>query len=361
MRASPVRRLLTLLAGLVLAAAPALAPALAGDAPGTVKILPDGQIEFTLPPEDDSPDRVLAPMLWRVTGNGLKEPAYLFGTIHLSDERITGMHPLSRAAFKRAATLHTEIAMDSKDDAAMARALMRSDGKKLNEAIGPELAKQLDAELKAINPALSSAMLQPLKTWAVAVSLGSLEDQLKGGEALDKQLWNKAKRAGKRCEALETMEEHVGGFGTLTEAEQLLFLKAALEAQTREREGKAPVTQAKLVDLYLRGDDKTIGKLDELVPPDQKPTPEEKALEDKITKFLLKDRNVVMAKAIVKECKAHPEQCHFFAAGTAHFAGKDNVRELLEKEGYAIERLGAPEGEKPQEEKPQAPKQAEKK
>lgn len=344
MRRTLPRRLLPFFAGLLLAAAPAFA----GDDAQTA---PADEIELVFQtagdtkPKDKGPDRVLAPMLWRVTGNGLKAPSYLFGTIHLSDPRITGMHPLSRAAFKRAATLHTEIAMTPAQEQAMGQAVMRKDGKKLTDDIGPELFQRLDAEVKRINPMLSCAMFQPLKTWAVAVTLGSIEDQAKGGDPLDKQLWNKAKQAHKRCEALETMTEHTGGFDTLSAQEQRLLLKGALDSQQADREGKSTVNQALLVNLYLCGDVESLGKLDELAAQDKNPSPEEKALEKKVHQFLILDRNEVMAKAILKECKAHPEQSHFFAAGTAHFAGKGNVRELLEKEGYKIERLGMPKAE----------------
>lgn len=296
-----------------------------------------------------APDRVLQPMLWKVTGPGITEPSYLFGTIHLSDPRITAMHPLSRAAFKKSATLHTEIAMDPKTEASMTKAVTRTDGKKLAADIGPELSKQLNTELKHISPILSPVMLQSLKTWAVAVSLPSLEDQLKGGKPLDAQLWEKAETAGKRCLALETMEEHVGGFETLTPTEQVLLLKGSLEAMAKERKGEAKVTMQKLVTLYLQGDAQAIADIEneEAGAEDKaKQTPEEKALEAKIKTILMANRNPVMLRAVLKEFKEHPGETHFFAAGTAHFVGEGNVCDLLRKEGYAVERLKAAAPEK---------------
>lgn len=318
-----------LLAVLALLGAPAVSRA--GDAAAVAPV----------PAKAEVPDRVLQPLLWRVSGKDLKAPSYLFGTIHLSDERIIRMHPLSRAAFRKCASLHTEIAMDPKGEQAMAKAVLRHDGRKLDAEIGPELSGKLTEELKRINPALGAAVFQPFKTWAVAVSLPTLEDQLKGGEPLDVQLWKKAEAAGKRCGALETMEEHMGGLDTLTAKEQVLLLKASLEAMAKERAGTGLVDKNKLVALYLSGDAKGIADLEKEEKDDPDATPEEKALEGKMEKLLMADRNPVMAAVMLKELKAHPQESHFFAAGTAHFVGEGNVGALLEKEGYVVERLKA--------------------
>ena len=37
-----------------------------------------------------APTKIQEPMLWEISGNGLKKPSWLFGTIHIGDPRITG-------------------------------------------------------------------------------------------------------------------------------------------------------------------------------------------------------------------------------------------------------------------------------
>ena len=41
------------------------------------------------------------PLLWKIEGNGLKKPGYLFGTIHLSNDVIGNLHPTAAKAFIR--------------------------------------------------------------------------------------------------------------------------------------------------------------------------------------------------------------------------------------------------------------------
>lgn len=48
-------------------------------------------------------------MLWRIEGNGLSEPSWLFGTMHVTDPRILDLPPPMRAAFNDARTVVLEV------------------------------------------------------------------------------------------------------------------------------------------------------------------------------------------------------------------------------------------------------------
>lgn len=285
------------------------------------------------------PEAVEKPLLWKIEGNGLQKPSYLFGTIHLSDARVTTLHPSAQAAFDGADRLYTEVGMEAKHQLDLTLALMRQDGKQLDQVIGAEMAADLNAELAQIQPGLTSAPLQMLKTWGVAIVLPSLGDQLKGGEPLDKQLWNRARTGGKKLGALETIAGHVGGMDTLNDEEQKLLLASSIKS-LREMRTKGEDPHAKLLGIYLRGDEGAIAKLEaeELAAA----TEAEKALAAKVMKLLLDERNARMAEVMVKRMKAYPEQSCFFAAGTAHFAGDQRIQLALEKAGYTVTRVEAP-------------------
>jgi len=49
------------------------------------------------------------PMLWKITKDTLAEPSYLFGTIHLNDERVTTLHPAAELAFSMSDVFYAEI------------------------------------------------------------------------------------------------------------------------------------------------------------------------------------------------------------------------------------------------------------
>jgi len=274
------------------------------------------------------------PLLWKVEGNGLKQPSYLFGTIHLSTPPVGNLHPAAQKAFDSANVVLTEIPMDLKTQMGMAPMLMRKDGKTLNESLGDKLAGELNAELKAINPQLDSTPFQPLKTWAVAMTLPLLKSQSKGEKPLDMKLWESATTARKETGALETAEGQLGIFDEFGEADQINILSESLKQMREDREAGTDAT-ADLVAAYVSGDgakvqkemDKSMEKIAE---------GEHKELGERLMKRLLADRDLSMAKTIDGKLHAAPDKIQFFAVGAAHYVGKPGVRGHLEEKGYRV-------------------------
>ena len=95
---------------------------------------------------------------------------------------------------------------------------------------------------------------------------------------------------------------------------------------------------ADLVDAYISGD---IERIDAEVTNSITETfpGEDKELGDRILKRILTDRDVIMADYIDATLKKSPQEIHFFAAGAAHYTGKESVRARLEKKGYKITRI----------------------
>lgn len=277
------------------------------------------------------------PLLWIIEGSDLKKPSYLFGTIHLGGGALNKLHPAAQKAFDESEVLLTEIPMDAKTQLGMTVKIMRKDGKTLSESIGEDLTKQLDAELRAINPALSAKPFQPLSTWAIAATLPMLETQLTGATALDKKLWDAAVKQGKKTDAMETADSQLDLFGSLTEEEQVNFLSETLRYMRKDREeGKNSLKE--LTDAYIQGDADLIKKLIDKSFQEMREGPH-KELGEKISDKLLTQRDKTMAATIAEKLKASPDTVHFFAAGTAHFTGDPSIRSHLEKAGYRITRI----------------------
>lgn len=277
------------------------------------------------------------PFLWEISGNGLSEPSFLFGTLHVGDERVTRLHPLTERAFAKARVVMTEVPMDSASQLAAVALVMRGDGKTLDESIGEEIAERLDEELALINPALDSKPFQPLATWSVATMFPILPDQLAGREALDLILWNKAESDGKRTGALETIESQLGIFSAMTEEEQVVMLKETLEGLMEARaEGRDAMEVLKLA--YISGD---TGKLQTEMDRgfEELAQGKDKELAKAFLKRLFTDRDASMAKTIDHALKEEPGVVHFFAAGAGHFTSETSIRSHLEEAGYAIRRV----------------------
>jgi uncharacterized protein YbaP (TraB family) len=286
---------------------------------------------------EEAPTHPVKPLLWKIEGKGLSKPSYLFGTIHLGSGPLAKLHPAAEAAFEQSDVLYTEIPFDQKTQLGATRLLLRNDQKTLVQSIGEKLKNRLDEELAAINPQLDSEPFQSLKTWAVAATLPMLKAQIGGEQAMDGTLWQRAEADEKKTDSIETVESQLGVFDAFNEEEQIIMLSETLKMMKEDRLAKKDSMQ-ELIDAYVTGDLQSLQKtLDKSL--DEMRKGEHKELGERFYKKLLTDRDASMAEVIVKKLANSPGDCHFFAAGAAHFAGDKSIRAHLEKAGYKITRI----------------------
>lgn len=276
------------------------------------------------------------PLLWKVEGKSLKQESYLFGTIHLSDKRLTTLHPAAQKAFDQSAALYTELDLSMASQLAMVGTFMRKDKMSLEQLLGNELYAALEEEIRAVNPALSVKPFAQFKIWALGMMIPGMKDQLSGKQPLDMQLWTRATKAGQKTGALEQVSDQVGKLDQLTIGEQKHMLEVTLKLLKKSREtGVDPF--AELVNAYLSGDTEVIeGMLSQDSYLGIKMDP---ALVEKFYRLLLHERNVGMANTILDVLAGDPGQTSFFAAGAAHYIGEKSVISLLEDAGYKVTRM----------------------
>ncbi len=274
------------------------------------------------------------PLLWKVEGKDLKQPSWLFGTIHLGRKPVSKLHPVADKALAGSDIIYTEVPMDAANQMGIAMHLIRKDGKTLSESIGAELKKEVTAELKQINPQLTADAFDPLKTWVIATTLPLLKDQMAGHVALDSRIWTQGEKAGKQLRALEKIIDQVNIFEDFTEEEQVTMLAETLKYQRKCRAENMDAVD-ELLNAYVSGDPKKVE--DELNAQfNEMGEGDNLELSKKMKKAALDDRNITMAASIGKHLKAEPAKVHFFAVGAGHYVGKGNICELLRKEGYTV-------------------------
>lgn len=269
------------------------------------------------------------PLLWRIE---TPVPSYVFGTIHLPDDRVTKLPAPVQQAFEAAAAVYTEVPMDMQDLMAAAQAAMLPKGESLRDCIGDDLYRRARALLE--QRGLPEATLDRLQPWAAAAQLALL-DQMKTmatKQPLDMVLYSRAKKAKKQVGALETMAEQMAVFDGLSKAEQVQFFAASLErVESDIAAGKSTVDW--LLGLYLRGDEQVLAKeMHDYPMGDAK-------LKQKLMTALLDVRNFRMADRIVRQLQEQPERAHFFAVGAAHCPGETGLLTLLQRRGYALTRV----------------------
>ena len=277
------------------------------------------------------------PLLWKVEGNGLEKPSYLFGTIHVTTPAIRNLHPAAEKAFASAEVLYTEVPYDDKSQMALVPLLIRKDGKTLADSIGKELTAELDAELKRVNPQLDSAPFQQMKTWSITMTLPILKYQLRGSKALDQLLSDQATKAGKEALAVETVESQFALLDSFAEEEDVVLLKETL-GQLKEDRASGTDSMENLITSYTAGDEELLSKeVDKSFK--RIAESEHKELGERFMKKLLEDRNLSMSVTIDGQLRLKPAKIRFFAVGVGHYLGKDNIRDHLAKKGYRITRI----------------------
>jgi hypothetical protein len=253
------------------------------------------------------------PALWVV--KDADTTVYLFGTIHMLKPGLSWFDEAVKTAFDTSDSVVFEIVQP---EAAVMQQLMMTKG--MNPT-GPTLTEQLpEAKRAGVVKALTEAGLPPqayerMDPWLAGLiaslaplgKLGYLPEH--GPETV---LAAAAKSANKPVSALETVEEQIGIFDSLSKPAQIAYLVSTIDELP-----KAGETMSKMVDTWVKGD------------PDALAVEMNDALKDspEVAKALLTDRNARWATWI-KDRMAKPGTV-FVAVGAGHLAGADSVQNKL--------------------------------
>ncbi|RUX90588.1 polysaccharide biosynthesis protein GumN, partial [Mesorhizobium sp. M2A.F.Ca.ET.040.01.1.1] len=150
-------------------------------------------------------------LLWKLEKPGEK-PSYLFGTMHMTDTRVTTLPAAAQKAYDGAGTviIETTDAMDrAKMMAAMASEpglMMFTDNTTLSSLLSPDDAAALNKGLDArgIPPATVAKMKPWILSAMMALPACEVARQSAGEPVLDVKLASDAKASGKDVEGLET-------------------------------------------------------------------------------------------------------------------------------------------------------------
>lgn len=264
------------------------------------------------------------PALWKVSDPDTT--IYLFGTIHVLPKDIAWRTPAFDAALNGADELVLEIA-DQSDKAAAAQTFRTL-------ATSPNLPPLLDrvpadkrATLEAMltKAGLKPEMLDPLETWAAAVTLGAAlyaGAGLTADNGVERTLSGAAQQTAKPTIGLETTAQQLGYFDALPEAAQRELLVSVVDDSKN-----VAAEFEKMVSAWRRGDVDAIAATfdDEL-----RKSPE-------LAAALLDRRNANWTEWL-KDRLAKPGTA-FVAVGAGHLAGKGSVVERLRAAGLKVERV----------------------
>lgn len=266
-----------------------------------------------------------AQLLWKISGNNLKEPSYIFGTYHVANMSITDSIKGFKQAFDSSRQLYGELDMSFMADMSsiqkMQQAAMLPQDSLLNTLYTPDEYELIDQACKKYI-GIGADMLKMLKPVAISSQITvsastKLMSGLSQNEQLDMALQKKAKEANKKVCGLETLDQQINILFNTPITEQ------AKELLKYVKDGNIEEDIRKLADAYMKQD---IDQLDSII---QETENEGESMDE-----LIYNRNKNWAEQMNGIMQEAPT---FFVVGAGHLSGEKGVINLLEEKGYKVE------------------------
>ena len=261
-------------------------------------------------------------LLWKITGNGLKKPSYLYGTMHTSDARVFNFSDSLMPFFNASKAYAMELDPVTAFDFSLISKITMGKGLSLKKMIPDTdyvfldsvMRKEVGLSVKIFDnvaPVFTMSLLE-------MKSMGPSDSSIKGNkEVLAVYFYNLARKNKKMLIGIETVEEQLGALNSLTYQEQADMLLVELHAM---RNNSSEGTE--LVEYYLQQDLDKLAAMNSVTD-----------MPGKFYTALVTDRNIRMADRIAVFIQEQPV---FVAIGALHLPGQGGVIELLRKKGYTV-------------------------
>lgn len=254
-------------------------------------------------------------LLWRIEGENLPGPSYLFGTMHVRDSR---MFDAVEQVKEKISACQSFAAEFNLDEAALqtppALNFQLPQGQSLRNLIPPRRYQRLrKILLKTAHIDIDFFQNAPpffiVNLIAERILIADMP------VSLDEHLWNYAKSQGKTMHGVETFGEQMAVLEKISLNEQVKMLIDMTRNVSRYRKHLLH-----MAELYQKKD---VQRLFKTV----------KKSSRGLRKILLYRRNEVMAARIAALAKEQPT---FAAIGAAHLGGGKGVIRLLKKQGLKL-------------------------
>ncbi|MCB9264029.1 MAG: TraB/GumN family protein [Lewinellaceae bacterium] len=267
-------------------------------------------------------------LLWEISGNELKQPSYLFGTIHMIGKEDFFLTDATKNSFNKAQQVAFEIDMEDMMDFTklmplMMKAFMANDTT-LSDLLSEEDYKVVEEHFESVG--LPLMFLERIKPMFLS-ALGG-EDMFSMGNGDDSQvvsyemeLMQMAQQHKLPIEGLETAEYQMSMFDSIPYKIQAEMLVESIRSEKTE-DGQF----AQMVELYKNQDLQGM----------QAMMKDEASGIGGYEDLLLVRRNRNWIPVMGKMMKAKPT---FFAVGAGHLGGDEGVVALLREAGYSVKPL----------------------
>ncbi len=255
-------------------------------------------------------------LLWQISGKRIKNPTYLFGTIHLFD---TSLYKLPQKVMERLGQVkkvYFELEFSDKTLAEQRRYAMVTDTmQQINKLMHPGALAKFNTAIKD-HPAtkkLGKAIykFKPIFITPMLLTNGKTV-------TVDMEMYKLASASGVAVGGLETVAEQMKAIDAVPMTKQVKMMEAFLE----DYRGPDPIIK-KMTEAYVKQDvDRLLASLSD-----------DGSADANLDKNVIVGRNIKMAERIDKIAGG---QSTMFAVGAGHLGGPQGLIELLRKKGYVL-------------------------
>lgn len=261
-------------------------------------------------------------LLWKIAGNGINKPSYLFGTIHMICKEDAFLSNNLVSAIEKADRVYLELDMDNLFEmiGTMAKMKMTNDTT-LADLLTPDEYKKVKDHFESNSTLLPFSMLEtykPLMTSALLMESGiGCDEQV----AMEQLIMEEAKKNGKRIEGLETMAYQMSVFDSIPYKIQAQELLKSISIGNKDTDSDKEFTE--MMKAYKEQDLEKLGavisKSDGGMMQYQ-----DILLNNRNRNWVEKLKTLLLEKSLV------------IAVGAGHLPGENGVINLLKKAGFTL-------------------------
>lgn len=254
-------------------------------------------------------------LLWKIEGNGLTQPSYVYGTIHMLCAPDFEIKEKVSTAFNNTSNLVMELDMDDPKELQEMQNMMKSTTT-LSSLLTDEEEKKADVILKsAVGMSLKQAdNISPLGLMSLSImsSYACPPAEMKMYEV---EFLTKAIAQNKKIGGLETIADQMAAVGNSFTIQEIL----------KQMELKREYSSV-LAEMTKAYKEQNLPKLYETVT-------DKRFMDENAKKAMLTVRN---EKWIAKMPAIMKQESTFFAVGAGHLYGNDGVITLLRNKGFKV-------------------------
>lgn len=254
-------------------------------------------------------------LLWKIEGEQLTAPSYLFGSMHVQDQRAFQGLEYIQECIDQCDAFAAEYNLNEQNPIAFQQASQLPAGESLQALLNPRIYKKL-AKIFERETGQDLEDFDQLKPAMIVNILTAAQFSEDHQEALDQMLFQYAENNGKEMMGLETFERQMEIMEEMSLTEQLRSLKSLATNFKSFRK-----SLKKTAALYVEGDIQKILK-------------KVKESSGQMRKVLLFDRNFIMADRILEIIQ---QKSLFTVVGAGHLGGGKGLIHLLKSQNLKVQ------------------------